>query len=382
MPDLPPYAVLLAACREDLDPLRPVSDVAAGLLAARALLGRDPEVVSVLVVTDVPALARELAPAGADVVLAPDTVEPETPLPWGIAEGLPELERRLGGPDTPCLVVGLPEARTLDADVARLKRQWRDGAARIVVSLSRPDDPPCQVQGYFRMRGVGFLHAFEDGEAAASWRAKGFYPSRTFAALPYLGTGDVADGARVVTEDGRMRVLFTARELDAWLTGLGFPGPATPAGAVAFGSGAPIRLLLFTSQGRSYLAASDPEGRPVTLALELAQGREVAILPYRLDPGRWAQLPGPVAGLGLFYSLLGEPEAGQYDIALDLPVLDAPWCRTDGVLTVRATGKPIYGRQNFPECHRIDGRYAWGRIADLGRFSALLAQGLVQGLCL
>ena len=47
-------------------------------------------------------------------------------------------------------------------------------------------------------------HAFEDGEAAASWRAKGFYPSRAFAALPYLGIGDVADGARVVTEDGRM----------------------------------------------------------------------------------------------------------------------------------------------------------------------------------
>lgn len=381
MPDRPAYAVLLSACREDLDPLRPLSDVAAGLLAARALLGRAPEVMSVLVVTDVPALARELAPADADVVLAPDTLEPETPLPRGLAEGLPELERRSDGPDTLCLVAGMPDARALDADVARLRQQWRDGAARIVVSLSRPDDPPCQLQGYFRMRGVGFLHAFEDGEAAAPWRAKGFYPSRAFAALPYLGTG-VVDGARVVTEDGRMRVLFSAPELDAWLAGLGFPGPATPAGAVAFGSGAPARVLLFTSQGRSYLAASDPEGGPVELALELAQGREVAILPYHLDPGQWAQLPGPVAGLGFFYSLLGEPEAGRYDIALDLPVLDAPWCRSDGVLTVRATGRPIYGRQNFPECHQIDGRYAWGRIADLGRFSALLAQGLVQGLCL
>jgi len=382
MPDRPAYAALLSACREDLDPLRPLPDVAAGLLAARALLGHDPEVESVLLVTDVPALARELVPAGAAVVLVPATAEPETPLPRGGAEGLSELERRSGGPDTPCLVAGMPDARTLAEDVARLKRQWRDGAARIVVSLSRPDDHPCQLQRFFRMRGAGFLHAFEDGEAAAPWRAKGFYPSRAFAALPYLGTGGIADGARVVTEDGRMRVLFPAREPDAWLAGLGFPGPATPVGAVAFASGAPVRVLVFTSRGRSYLAASDPAGRPVALALELAQGREVAILPYRLGPGQWAQLPGPVVGLGLFYSLLGEPEAGQYDIALDLPVLDAPWCRTDGVLTVRATGRPIYGRQNFPECHQIDGRYAWGRIADLGRFSALLAQGLVQGLSL
>lgn len=345
-----------------------------------------------------PDLARGLRDAGLDAVLWTDPGDPSL-LPSGARAAADALLSRGASPHALCLVARTPAPDTLAQDLARLAADWGAGGKRALASLTRPVDHPCQLEKYYNIQGLGFVHLFDQSGSCAPDGRPDHYVSTPFAGLPFLPDqspgsgqglfGNKADAsaldpehAPIIRDGQHLRVLFSKQRLDVLAAGLGFNGPTEPVGCTRFQSGRPARLFLFASRARWFATLLDQTREELIVTMDLTLRGETETLPYRVLAGQWVEIPPQPPGPGIFFSTLLEAEPGHYTMTLGVPTVGAPWRRVEGGLMNLDAGTMVYGRQNFPECFEVDGRYILTRLADVPRFDELLARGLVRGVAL
>ena len=352
--------------------------LASGLLAERlADLCRGFEDKRVLCAVNTPALAERLQALGVETVLAEDA--PPAASPW-VPEGIAALAGRIH-PDAGVAAIDLRCLSLKNHHLERLIEAW-DGES-VQTYAYRPSDNPCQLKRFVQVRGVGHLVLFEDWgrEGAVRFaRTRPFSLPAPLDARTLPGSAwdldanlrgvdvredDVpkalAQGRPVVVfeRDGRGRALLP----EPWLASAAPAGvPVADLCGVTIGSVNASGAVAYAAQGRHHFALIGDAAPDNMVCLHLSCGEAVQDVLYRAgEPG---ELPALPSGPGIPYSIVHEAKRGTYHLALDMPNDGRLWRRSCGML-VNATGKPIHGRQAFPDCLKIESSAAVGRFANL-----------------
>lgn len=332
------------------------------------------------------------------VLLAAPQPGPGGLLPRGALSAL----ERLAADGRRVLVAGCgnPLLRTEDIEAFARKAAGTDAP---LLSVSAPADHPCQLNRHLRLRGSGILLPLDPQVQGgprlltlpfrflwAAQDARGEGPA--FALNPADGTlfavaaqdSALARGPLLVPEGPeRARLSLPAHEAERLAALHGAPGLASVlCVGLHLAPGLPCLLWRDRDNTARLGFAPDAPRRPhCQLYGRGPLGERSASLDLCGDPpsGRLPWIPGPEQG-PLSYNLLEQPEAdGGYDLILSYPDGHGLW-RTDPATGRRvnaATGRPIHGRQEFPEVLEPDGSLFALSLGQAAELDALLDAGRV-----
>lgn len=332
------------------------------------------------------------------VLLAAPQPGPGGLLPRGALAAL----ERLAADGRRVLVAGCenPLLRTEDIEAFVRKAAATDVP---LMSAAAPADHPCQLNRHLRLRGSGILLPL-DPQAQGGPRLLTLPFRFLWAAQDARGQGPAF---ALNPSDG---TLFAVAAQDrAWACGplllpegperarLSLPAAEAAEMAALHGAPGPASLLcvgLHLSPGLPCLAWRGQDGTPMLgfapgaprhphcqLYGHGPEGERRASLDLAGDPpaSRLPWTPEPEHG-PLSYNLLEQPEAdGGYDLILAYPDGHGLW-RTDPATGRRvntATGRPIHGRQEFPEVLEPDGSLCALALGEARELDALLAAGRI-----
>lgn len=332
------------------------------------------------------------------VLLAAPQPGPGGLLPRGALAAL----ERLAADGRRVLVVGCENPLLRAEDIEAFVRNAATTDAPLL-SATAPADHPCQLNRHLRLRGSGILLPL-DPQAQGGPRLLTLPFRFLWAAQDARGQGPAfalnpADGALFAVADQDRARAFGPLLLPEGPERARLSLPGSEAMELAALHGAPglssvLCVGLHLTPGLPCLAWRGQDGTPrlgfapgapqhphCQLYGRGPEGERRASLDLSGDPpsARLPWSPGPEDG-PLSYNLLEQPDAdGGYDLILAYPDGHGLW-RTDPTTGRRvntATGRPIHGRQEFPDVLQPDGSLFALTLGEAKELDALLAAGRV-----
>lgn len=341
-----------------------------------------PFIERLLLPSDSPELAHKLRKQGFQALDMPPEPDHSPRLVPGARQALRLLVD--AGETLPVLLRDLRYPAVGPCETGQILDIWQPNPNTIVCSVHPPRDHPCQFYQGYRLNGAGFIHNLDLGFTASP---EGFLASRP-CLLP-MGELPAADGSQTFWDtsllqgaparqcspieaaaagrillspepDGRCRLYFPRRSYPTDVRAVSLLAVDAPSAVLVEESG---RLeLRFQDHGASTsLSGSD------TVVITALCGSEELSQP--LSAGERIFFHFEPDGPGFYYFFCSQLKEGVADLLLHYQDGAHRWKIRNDVLTSTDSGREIWGRQGFPDIHRIDGAVALGTLDALLRFA-------------
>jgi len=375
-----------------------------------------------LVVTDAPELfaaaARQASGGAAVEVFGAPTPEPGAAaagaLPRGTAWALEVLAAAGRVPAAPLLALDARNPLLTAAELEAALRRFAAGEGPLLLGAVAPADHPCQFTTPVAVSAAGLLPCLEERPEGLAWLSAAWagsvavtrplaydwegLPGQDAPAFYAAGpAGRPAPGAVPVTPDpgapplgllwvrldcGRACLILGPEALGPVLaSAFRLPGRLAAVGLPHGGGGEPLLAAWSAPGGGLRLRCRTGEDGPAELKLlpygPPGQGPFRPLSLALHGPETTAEIAPPPGAAGFVYAVQGFDRAQQFSCQEPFVPERGLW-RYDparGVRVHAATGRPILGRQDFPEVLRLDGSLAVGLAADLLRADELVARG-------
>lgn len=261
-------------------------------------------------------------------------------------------------------------------------RSWQQEKDRIWASVEVAEDHPCQCRQYISVYGIGYIALFEDSPLSAGEGDCFTKPTRLPQELVSSGALSPVELATLheskATENFKDYSSYSLKIDRSFISrAKGGDSGDELAGISIFCDGAEGSIFLYRNPDGFYYAVSNMKTRH---AIHLSVGSKNNVVEIVFDDGRSPLFELPSGVNGFNFSLVETAAPENYDISLPFPHNGTLWHNNGWEIINAHSGKSIYGRQEFPECHIVNGRFIAGTWNQLVSFSDNLSAGAVKGI--
>ena len=261
-------------------------------------------------------------------------------------------------------------------------RSWQQEKDHIWASVEVAEDHPCQCRQYISVYGIGYIALFADSQSSEGEADCFTRPTRlplelvSGGGLSHVELATLCDSK--TTENSSCYSSYSLK-IDRSLISRAQCGDLGDelAGVSIFCDGAEGSILLYRNPDGFYYAVSNMK---TGHAIQLSVGSKNNIMEIVFDDGRSPLFKLPSGVNGFNFSLVETVVHDNYDISLPFPHNGTLWQNSGSEMINSHSGKLIYGRQEFPECHILNGRFIAGTWNQLISFSDNFSAGAVKGV--